>query len=348
MRPRQEHFLEMMREERAQLSSRRTLLKGGAMLAGGGALALAMTGIAGSRSTRMAAAQEFTDDLDILNYALTLEHLEHAFYRDGLAQFDEAAFADRFGDDDDDSDDDDDDDDATPEVDDDTDSATAIRVALEEIRDHEEAHVQALSDTITQLGGTPVEEGEYDFGYGDDLDAFLQTAQALENTGVAAYAGAAPSISDPALLATALGIHSVEARHAAYLNLRNGLSAFPEAVDAPLTPDEVLEIAGPFIVSATGAATTVTAGAESTAELGGGTQVPAPEETTAPGAPAPTEESAPPAETEPPAPAPTGEPAPAPTEEPAPAPTEEPVEPRTPQPRTSDPRTPAADETPDA
>jgi hypothetical protein len=41
----------------------------------------------------------------------------------------------------------------------------------------------------------------------------------------------------------------VEARHAAYLNGLNGATPFPDAVNPTLTPDEVLAIAGPFIVS---------------------------------------------------------------------------------------------------
>ncbi len=60
--------------------------------------------------------------------------------------------------------------------------------------------------------------------------------------------GAAPSIENADVLAAALGIHSVEARHAAYLNGLNNASPFPAATDTPLTPDEVLAIAGPFIV----------------------------------------------------------------------------------------------------
>ena len=106
----------------------------------------------------------------------------------------------------------------------------------------------ALTQTITDLKGEPVEEAEYDFGY-DDVDGFLEVAMALENVGVAAYAGAAPSIESADILAAALGIHSVEARHAAYLNIRNEESPFPNAVDEAMTRDEVLEAAGGFIVS---------------------------------------------------------------------------------------------------
>ena len=245
MRPLHERFLEAVAEERARLRSRRALLADGAKLAGGGALALLATGAAPA-GRRLARAQDFADDLDILNYALTLEHLETAFYRDGLAAFGDADFAaadveatDGTGN-------------ATPgasPVADDAEVPLPSRARLEQIRDHEAAHVQALSDTIVQLGGSPVPEGEYDFGEAfDDVANFLVTAQALENTGVAAYAGAAPFIADDAILAAALGIHSVEARHAAYLNELNGESPFPDAVDASLTRAEVLEIAGGFIV----------------------------------------------------------------------------------------------------
>ena len=66
---------------------------------------------------------------------------------------------------------------------------------------------------------------------------------------MAAYTGAAQYLIDnDDLLTAALTIHGVEARHAAYLNVVTGSdSPFPNAVDAPMTPDEVLAIAGPFI-----------------------------------------------------------------------------------------------------
>ena len=255
-RPLSEQFLEIVAEERARLTSRRRLLGRGAKVAGGGVLAVALAATPAVRAIQLAAAQEFADDLDVLNYALTLEHLEAAFYREGLEQFGEDEFAAAFGEG------------ATTGA-----AATPVagasalrptRARFEEIRDHEEAHVVALTDTITQLGGVPVTAGAYDFGY-VDLAGFLDVAQALENTGVAAYAGAAPAIADPGILAAALGIHSVEARHAAYLNLLAAESPFPDATDAPLTRDDVLAIAASYTVAQGAAATEAPVVAEPTA-----------------------------------------------------------------------------------
>jgi hypothetical protein len=71
----------------------------------------------------------------------------------------------------------------------------------------------------------------------------------LENTGVSAYDGAAQFLTDAELLTAAGSIVAVEARHASYLNLLTGELPFPAAFESPLTRDEVLAIAGPFIVS---------------------------------------------------------------------------------------------------
>jgi rubrerythrin len=170
-------------------------------------------------------------DVPLLNYALTLEHLENAFYRDGLDEFadDELAEADVL-------------------------SAFGERVRMEvpeylrTVGAHEQAHVEALTATVEQLDGSPVAEGEYDFGY-ETPSEFLGVAKALENTGVAAYAGAAPQVVNSDILGAAAGIHSVEARHASFLNLVNGDSPFPNGVDEAKSIDEVLEIAGGFITS---------------------------------------------------------------------------------------------------
>ncbi|MER3485862.1 MAG: hypothetical protein C4345_07770 [Chloroflexota bacterium] len=78
--------------------------------------------------------------------------------------------------------------------------------------------------------------------------AFLKLAATIEGVGVAAYTGAAQYLIDnDDLLTAALTIHGVEARHASYLNVVTGQNPFPNAVDAPKTPDEILKIAGPFI-----------------------------------------------------------------------------------------------------
>jgi hypothetical protein len=106
--------------------------------------------------------------------------------------------------------------------------------------------VEALTQTITAMGGTPVAEATYDFGY-TDAATFLATAAALENTGVSAYDGAGQYIQTPDLLPVAGGIVAVEARHASYLNLITGAQPFPASFETPLTPAEVLEIATPFI-----------------------------------------------------------------------------------------------------
>ena len=167
----------------------------------------------------MTAQQKFTNDIDVLNYALTLEHLEAAFYR-MAGDFDFGT--DPYG--------------------------NSINEYLMMVGEHEAAHVATLTDVITQLGGEPVAEAMYDFGV-TDATSFLTTAAVLENIGVAAYDGAGAFIQDPDLLTAAGSIVAVEARHAAYLNLVTGESPFPAAVETPMTPADVLEAAGGFIVN---------------------------------------------------------------------------------------------------
>jgi hypothetical protein len=171
-----------------------------------------------------------TSDVEVLNYALTLEHLENAFYRDGLAGFSYEELMNA---------------DVLSEYD--TEIQENVPGHLAMVGDHEAAHVSALADTVEQLGGTPVEEANYDFGY-ETPSEFLGVAKALENTGVAAYKGAAGTVSADAVFEAAISIHSVEARHASFLNELNVESPFPVAVDEPMSMAEVREVAGQFIV----------------------------------------------------------------------------------------------------
>jgi rubrerythrin len=222
MRTFHEQLLNQVVQERERIVSRRTILGGGAAFLGG-AMAIGLGASGGGLGIASTFAQDdeapFADDIEVLNYALTLEHLEYAFYRDGVGQFDFGM--DAYGND--------------------------IGAWLTVVGEHEMAHVEVLTQVITDLGGTPVEEATYDFGY-TDAASFLATAAALENTGVSAYDGAGQYIMNPDLLTAAGTIVAVEARHASYLNLITGAEPAPEAFEQAKSPAEILEIAGPFIV----------------------------------------------------------------------------------------------------
>jgi hypothetical protein len=205
------------------MNRRRMLINAG--ITGGSLAAMGtIASVAAQTPDETGEEMTFESPVDVLNYALTLEHLEATFYRDGLAEIGVDGIT-GLG--------------FQPSV---FDSLTAIG-------EHEAAHVTTLIDVITQLGGEPVAEAMYDFGY-TDAAGFLQVAQALEDTGVSAYQGAAQYlINEDQLLTAALTIHGVEARHASYIALLNAVNPFPEAFNPTLTPAEVLEIAGPLIVS---------------------------------------------------------------------------------------------------
>lgn len=199
------------------------------MMIGAGVATAALTtpfafGSAGAQMDATPEDAPFDTPVDVLNYALTLEHIEAAFYRDGLATIGREGIT-EWG------------------------FQDSVFDNLVLIGEHEAEHVVVLSQVITDLGGEPVEEAVYDFGY-DDAVGFLQVALALEDTGVAAYQGAAQYLIDnDELLTAALTIHGVEARHASYIALLNSAVPFPDAYNPTLTPEEVLDIATPFIVS---------------------------------------------------------------------------------------------------
>jgi len=127
-------------------------------------------------------------DLEILNYALTLEFLEADFY----AQVIDSGMV------------------KDPKV---------VTIA-KKFGSTEQEHVDALTATIKKLGGKPVAAPKSNFGptFDKGLMATLEAAADVENLGAAAYLGQAGSIKNKEVLAAALAIHTVEARHAAALN----------------------------------------------------------------------------------------------------------------------------------
>lgn len=196
-------------------------------LTGGSAAAAAFLAACGSDSSSttttssMASGSDETaqfgkGDIGILNYALTLEYLETAFYADvvksGLFKGADLATIKKFG-------------------------------------EEEAEHVSALTAAVKGLGGKPAPEPKTEFPL-ESAKSVLELAGTVENLGAAAYLGQAGNIKSPEVLASALAIHSVEGRHAAALNTLLGLSITPDGAFAkPATAKVVLKSVEPFIVS---------------------------------------------------------------------------------------------------
>ena len=163
-----------------------------------------------------ALADSGAGDVDIVNYALTLEYLESTFYTQGLKQVKGL-------------------------------SADDTKLA-KKIRDDEDAHVDALIATVKKLGGKPAAKPTFDFGGAfASPAAFLKTANVLEDTGVSAYNGAATSISSVDVLGAAGSIVQVEARHAALIRLTRDRSPAPLSFDKASQMAAVLKAVKPFI-----------------------------------------------------------------------------------------------------
>ena len=165
-----------------------------------------------------ALAADSGGDVDILNYALTLEYLETEFYTLGVKRVKGL-------------------------------SGDELKLA-KEIRDNEAEHVDALAATVKKLGGKPVARPTFDFGgaFGGRA-VFLKTANILEDAGVSAYNGAGPLIESVDVLGAAGSIVQVEARHAALIRLARDKPPAPLAFDKPASMDAILKKVKPFVVS---------------------------------------------------------------------------------------------------
>ncbi len=135
-----------------------------------------------------------TGDVAILNYALTLEYLETEFYEKVVSA---GLFTGKVG------------------------------ALIKDFGGQEKTHVEALKGAVEKLGGTPVAQPAGKFPI-QSATQVAELAYTVENLGAAAYLGQAASIQNPEVLASALAIHTVEARHAATLGT---------LVKKPVTPN---------------------------------------------------------------------------------------------------------------
>jgi hypothetical protein len=205
-------------------SDRKRFLKmaGSAGAASFGAFVLAACGSSSSSSSSSTAAPAATTssssgnagDIGILNYALTLEYLETEFYAKVIA-------AKLF--------------------------SGAVGSLIKTFGAQEASHVAALKAAIIQLGGTPAAKPEGKFPI-TTAAATAELAYTVENLGAAAYLGQAPLIQSKQVLAAALSIHTVEARHAATIGTLVKKSVTPDGGFAK--PDDmstVLAAVKPFL-----------------------------------------------------------------------------------------------------
>ncbi len=178
--------------------------------------ALAAGSVYGASTVAPFVGQAFAkgqSDVDILNFALTLEYLEADFYAKALKK---------------------------------AGLGGELKKLAQQFGDAEQQHVDALTATVKDLGGTPATKPRFSFPISDRA-SFLKLATTLEDTGVSAYNGAGPSIKSAKVLAAAGSIVQVEARHAAAIRLQANKQPSPNAFDKTLSKQKVLAAVKPLI-----------------------------------------------------------------------------------------------------
>jgi rubrerythrin len=199
-------------------------MAGSAGAASFGAFVLAACGSSSSSSSKSAStaaatptsttASSATGDIGILNYALTLEYLETEFYSKVVSA---GLFKGKVG------------------------------SLIKTFGAQEASHVAALKAAVTKLGGMPAADPMGKFPI-TSATQVAELAYTVENLGASAYLGQAAKIQSPEVLASALAIHSVEARHAATLGTLVKKSVTPQGAFAtPADMSTVLAAVKPFL-----------------------------------------------------------------------------------------------------
>ncbi len=193
--------------------NRRDFAKGALALGGAGLLSAVALGASHNGGLVFAQNAPFKNDIEVLNYALTLEYFEATLYKtlidSGKLQGKDLQYAQLFG-------------------------------------QQEQAHVDAVKSTIEKLGGTPVQKAEYNFPTLNTREDVLNLLNVVEQTGVGAYLGASIYIQNKDILAAAASIMQVEARHTALIRYLLGIPPVPDAFTPAFTPAEVLAKVKPF------------------------------------------------------------------------------------------------------
>jgi rubrerythrin len=180
-----------------------------------GTSSTASTAAAPTATSTTAASNPFgSGDVGILNYALTLEYLETEFYQKVVAA---NLFTGKVG------------------------------ALIKDFSKQEQSHVIALTAAIKGAGGTPAAKPNGKFPI-TSAGQVAMLAYTVENLGASAYLGQAANIKSKQVLAAALAIHSVEARHAATLGTLVKKSVTPNGAFAvPADIPTVLAAVKPFL-----------------------------------------------------------------------------------------------------
>lgn len=163
-----------------------------------------------------ALAQSGSIDIEVVRFALLLEQLESDYYERSLAEV--------------------------------PDFTSSGRALARELAANEAEHVEALTQLVGQLGAAVPKAPRFDFGAAFASEsAFMELAQTLEDTGVAAYNGAGPLIEQTDILTAAGQIVQIEARHAALVRWERGQEIVDSPFDNGIPMAKVEQMVKPYI-----------------------------------------------------------------------------------------------------